>query len=75
MVLEKKKSFETRCLYLAVQKLWVRRDLRYFPDEPTYSRDFIWTSALPSDQRTDAPGEGYDDAEEYQCLGLLLPLR
>ena len=34
-----KKSFETRsdwCLYLAAQKLWVRRDLRYFPDQPTY---------------------------------------
>ena len=59
------------CFCLVAQKLWFRRDLRSFPDQPTYC-SFIWFPALPSeapDQRTDAPGEDYDDAEEVPVPG------
>ena len=74
MVLEKKKSFETRCLYLAAQKLWVRRDLRYFPDEPTY-RDFIWPLLCPQIRGLMPLVRVMMMLKRYQCLGLLLPLR
>ena len=40
MVLEKK-VFLNKVPLLMAQKLWVRRDLRYFPDPPTYC-GFIW---------------------------------
>ena len=69
--LKKKKSFETGsdwCLYLAAQKLWVRRDLSI----SQINLLIVWfhlTPAVPSEapnQRTDAP---YDDAEKVPVPG------
>ena len=68
-----KKSFETRsdwCLYIAAQKLWVRRILGISQTNPLTVVSSDPCSALEApDQRTDAPGEDYDDGEEVPVTG------
>ena len=76
----RKNSVATRSdwyLCLVAQKLWVRRDLRYFPDQPT-SCGFIWPLLCPWKPQI----RGLMPLvrimmmlKRYQCLGLLLPLR
>ena len=79
MVLEKT-VFETRsdwCLYSETQKLWVRRYLRYSPDQPTYW-GFIHSlvcSWNPQVRGLMSLLKIMMMLKKYQCLELLLPLR
>ena len=62
---------------LVAQKLWVRRDLRYFPDQPT-SCGFIWPLLClwkPQIRGLMPLVRIMMMLKRYHCLGLLLPLR
>lgn len=53
-------------LFSGHQNLWVRKDFRYYLNQPIYC-GFTWPTCLPLESlawRTDVPSEGYDDAEE-----------
>ena len=76
----RKNSVATRSdwyLCLVAQKLWVRRDLRYFPDQPTYCGFICLLLCL---QKPQIRGPMLlvrimMMLKRYHCLGLLLPLR
>ena len=78
--LREKKSFETKsdwCLYSETWKLWVRRYLRYSPDQPTYC-GFIHSlvcSWNPQIRGLMSLLKITMMLKKYQCLELLLPLR
>ena len=79
MVLEKT-VFETRsdwCLYSETQNLWVRRYLRYSPEQPTYG-GFIHSlvcSWNPQIRGLMSLLKIMMMLKKYQYLELLLPLR